>query len=118
MPRLEKSEANSLFDRDMKILVLGASGMAGHVVALYLQEQGYNVIAYTRQPFQYCENIIGDVTDTEKFKHILSGNNYDAVINCIGLLNQFAENNPANAVFINSYIPHFIADTLKIEKHD
>lgn len=55
MPRLEKSEANSLFDRDMKILVLGASGMAGHVVALYLQEQGYNVIAYTRQPFQYCE---------------------------------------------------------------
>lgn len=75
----------------MKILVLGASGMAGHVVALYLQEQGYNVIAYTRQPFQYCENIIGDVTDTEKFKHILSGNNYDAVINCIGLLNQFAE---------------------------
>ena len=100
----------------MKILVLGASGMAGHVVALYLQEQGYNVIAYTRQPFQYCENIIGDVTDTEKFKHILSGNNLDAVINCIGLLNQFAENNPANAVFINSYIPHFIADTLKNRK--
>lgn len=97
----------------MKILVLGASGMAGHVVALYLQEQGHDVTAYTRRPFQYCENIIGDVTDTENLKHFLLKGNYDTVINCIGLLNQFAENNPANAIFINSYIPHFIVDSLK-----
>lgn len=97
----------------MKILVLGATGMAGHVIALYLQEQGHDVTAYTRRPFPYCENVIGDVTDIGEFKSVLFGGNYDAVINCIGLLNQFAENNPANAVFINSYIPHFIADTLK-----
>lgn len=100
----------------MKILVLGAAGMAGHVVALYLQEQGHDVTAYTRRPFRYCKNILGDVTDTEEFKQILLKDNYDAVINCIGLLNQFADGDPAKAVFINSYLPHLIVNILKNRK--
>lgn len=100
----------------MKILVLGAAGMAGHVVALYLQEQGFDVTAYTRRPFRYCKNILGDVTDTEEFKQILLKDYYDAVINCIGLLNQCAESDPAKAVFINSYLPHLIVNILKNRK--
>lgn len=34
---------------------------------------------------------------------------YDAVINCIGILNQFAEQDKENAVFLNGYLPHFLA---------
>jgi dTDP-4-dehydrorhamnose reductase len=34
----------------MKILVLGASGMAGHVISLYFKEQGYDVTGFTRRP--------------------------------------------------------------------
>ena len=33
----------------MKFLVLGASGMAGHVIAIYLKEQGHDVIGFSRR---------------------------------------------------------------------
>ena len=97
----------------MKILVLGATGMAGHTICLYFKSKGYNVIAYSRSPFLYAENIIGDVFDSERFKSVLLEGKYDAVINCIGVLNKDAENNPSKAVYLNSYLPHLIADTLK-----
>ncbi len=100
----------------MKILVLGATGMAGHTVALYFKEKGYDVVSYSRTPFLYCDNIIGDVFETEKFKSVLVGENFDVVINCIGILNQDAENYPSKAVYLNSYLPHLIADTLKDRK--
>jgi dTDP-4-dehydrorhamnose reductase len=100
----------------MKILVLGATGMAGHTVALYFKEKGYNVVSFSRTPFLFCENIIGDVFETEKFKSILIRENFDVVINCIGILNQDAVNYPTKAVFLNSYLPHFIVDILKNSK--
>lgn len=100
----------------MKILVLGATGMAGHTIALYFKESGHNVISFSRTPFLFCDNIIGDVSETEKLKSILLEGDFDAVINCIGILNQDAENNPSKAVYLNSYLPHFIADTLKTSK--
>lgn len=100
----------------MNVLVLGATGMAGHTVALYFKEKGYNVVSYSRTPFLYCDNIIGDVFETEKFKSILIGENFDVVINCIGILNQNAEKYPEKAVYLNSYLPHLIADTLKYSK--
>lgn len=100
----------------MKILVLGSTGMAGHTISLYFKEKGHNVVSYSRSPFLYCNNIIGDVFDTEKFKTVLLEGQYDAVINCISILNQDAENNPSKAVYLNSYTPHLIADTLKEKK--
>ncbi|NCB68966.1 MAG: NAD-dependent epimerase/dehydratase family protein [Bacteroidia bacterium] len=97
----------------MKILVLGSIGMAGHVITLYFKERGYDVTAYSTQPFPHCKNIIGNAFETEKFKEMLVADNYDAVINCIGLLNQVADTNQAMAVYLNSYLPHLVADTLK-----
>lgn len=97
----------------MKILVLGSIGMAGHVITLYFKERGYDVTAYSTQPFPHCNNIIGNAFETEKFKEMLVADNYDAVINCIGLLNQVADTNQAMAVYLNSYLPHLVADTLK-----
>lgn len=100
----------------MKILVLGSIGMAGHTITLYFKEKGHNVVAYSMTPFPYCKNIIGNVFETEKFKRLLFDGQYDAIINCIGLLNQVAEENPSKAVYLNSFIPHLIADTLKNTK--
>lgn len=100
----------------MKILVLGASGMAGHTIAIYFKEKGHEIVSYTRSPFIYTDNIIGNVFETDKFKRVLLDGNYDAVINCIGILNQDAEVNPSKAVYLNSYLPHFIADILKNTK--
>ena len=97
----------------MKILVLGASGMAGHTVALYFKEQRYEVHAFARRPFPYCKWIQGDAFDIENLKTIVTTGRYDVVINCIGLLNQFAESAPEKAIYINSYLPHLIVSWLK-----
>ena len=97
----------------MKVLVLGSIGMAGHTITLYFKEQGHDVTAYSLKPFPYCKTIIGNAFETDKFIKMLMERNYDLVINCIGLLNQFAEENPAKAIYLNSYLPHIIADTLK-----
>ena len=97
----------------MKILVLGAFGMAGHTVALYFKEQGYEVHAFARRPFPYCMWIQGDAFDIENLKTIVTTGRYEVVINCIGLLNQFAESAPEKAIYINSYLPHLIVSWLK-----
>jgi dTDP-4-dehydrorhamnose reductase len=102
--------------RKMKYLVVGASGMAGHVIAIYLKEQGHRVTALTRRSFHYCENIIADVTSLPVVTEIIENGNYDAVINCIGILNQFAEENKHQAVFLNSYLPHYFSYITKNSK--
>lgn len=100
----------------MRFLVIGASGMAGHVIAIYLNEQGHEVITLTRRPFPYCENIIADITDLSKVSEVINTGNYDAVINCIGILNQYAEENKQQAVFLNSYFPHYLSFITKESK--
>lgn len=100
----------------MKFIVLGAAGMAGHTIALYLQEQGYDVTAFSISAFPYCKNIIGDAMDKEFLISVLQQGDYDVVINCIGILNQACDKEPSKAVYLNSYLPHLIADTLKYSK--
>ena len=97
----------------MKILVLGASGMAGHIITLYFKEQGYDVTGFTRKPIAYCKNILGDAMNPENVKKAIFSENFDVVINAIGVLNQNAEDHKAMAVMLNGYLPHFIADTLR-----
>lgn len=100
----------------MKILVLGASGMAGHIIALYFKERSYDVTGFTRRPIPYCKNIIGDAMKPEDVKVAIFSDNFDVVINAIGVLNQNAEDHKSMAVMLNSYLPHFIADTLRESK--
>ena len=100
----------------MKILVLGPTGMPGHTIALYFQQQGYDVTAFSDIPFSYCKNIRGNVFEKETFKQILLEGDYDVVINCISVLNEAAEEKKSEAVYLNSYLPHLIADTLKETK--
>lgn len=100
----------------MKFLILGATGMAGHTISIFLQEQGYDVTTFSKNPFPYCKNINGDAMDKTFIVYMLKAGNYDVVINCIGLLNQECDRNPSKAVYLNSYLPHLIADTLKNTK--
>lgn len=102
--------------KKVKFLVLGATGMAGHTIAIYLDEQGHEVTTFSKTPFTYCGNIVGDATDKNLVISILKDETYDVVINCIGLLNQDCDKEPAKAVYLNSYLPHLIADTLSDTK--
>ncbi|MHB1461982.1 MAG: SDR family oxidoreductase [Armatimonadota bacterium] len=97
----------------MKFLVLGSIGMAGHTITLYLKEQGHDVTAFSIKPFPYCENVIGDAMDAEFIKSMLKNVGADVVINCVGMLNQSCDREPSQAVYLNSYFPHFVADALR-----
>lgn len=94
----------------MKFFVLGSNGMAGHTIAIYLKEQGHEVLGFGRSKSKYIKSIVGDALDTEFLKKFILENKFDSVINCIGILNQFAEHNKASATFLNSYFPHFLAE--------
>ena len=94
----------------MKFLVLGCNGMAGHMISVYLQEQGHDVLGFDRHSSKYVRNIVGDARDTGFVKQIIDEGKFDSVINCIGILNQFAEKDKALASFLNSYFPHYLAD--------
>lgn len=94
----------------MKFLILGCNGMAGHQISLYLQEQGHDVTGFALEKSRLLnKSIAGDATDFKTLKKIIQDGKYDTVINCIGILNQFAENNHALATLLNSYLPHFVA---------
>ena len=102
--------------RKIKFLVLGATGMAGHTISLYLQEQGHDVTAFSIKTFPYCKNINGDAMDKSFIVLLLQDSDYDVVINCIGVLNRACNTEPSRAIYLNSYLPHLIADTLRNTK--
>ena len=95
----------------MKFFICGCNGMAGHTISLYLQEQGHDVYGFDLYKSQYIKSFAGNAFDTETLKKVIKDGHYDSVINCIGVLNQFAEQNHALATFLNSYFPHFLAKT-------
>lgn len=97
----------------MKFLVLGATGMAGHTIAIYLKEQGHDVTAFTRRPFPFCRNIISDISNLRLIEKVIQDGDFDAVINCMGILNQNAEINKYQAVLLNSYLPHYLSHITK-----
>ena len=93
----------------MRFLVLGCNGMAGHMISLYLKEQGHEVLGFARKKSKLVNSVIGDASDTKFIKGLVGVNKFDTVINCIGVLNQFAENNRADAVYLNAFLPHYLA---------
>lgn len=93
----------------MRFLVLGCNGMAGHMISLYLKEQGHDVTGFARSESRFVETIIGDARDLDLLKRSIDEGGYDTVINCVGLLNKFAEADHESAVFLNSYLPQFLA---------
>jgi len=101
----------------MRILVLGANGMAGHTISRYFMESGHETHGLSVAPIEYLHTVfICDVLKKDEFSSILQRGDYDCVINCIGILNKAADDHKALAVYLNSYLPHFIVDTLKDKK--
>lgn len=93
-----------------KILVLGCKGMAGHVIKSYLEQtQTYDVWGLARgiEPGRNLINL--DITGSNQIEDILSNEKFDVVINCIGVLNNSAEDNCEQAIWFNSYFPHLLS---------
>ena len=93
-----------------KVVVIGCKGMAGHVVKTCLESTGiYDVWGIAREIDSGQKLINLDVSNTKELESILDNGSFDVVINCIGLLNKTAEDNPELAVWFNSYFPQLLA---------
>ena len=88
----------------MRILVLGKNGMLGHVVYNHFKENGYTVYGTAQ-----TEDIKWDAYENlEGSEDIIKEVKPDAVVNCIGILNQVCEANKPLAVKLNSLLPHYM----------
>ena len=88
--------------------------MAGHLISLYFKEQGHEVVGFARQQSALLDTtVVGDASDFPLIQKTIEEGGFDAVINCIGLLNQFAEENKAMAVLLNGYLPHWLTEITK-----
>src|SRR6266545_2973905 len=92
----------------MKALVLGAGGMAGHVVSLHLREKGHDIDTLSANHPLDAKTTLLDVTNTARLKQFLDAHDYEAVINCIALLVKPSEEHKDLAVLLNAHLPHFL----------
>ncbi|MBA7536669.1 hypothetical protein ES705_28933 [subsurface metagenome] len=94
-----------------RVLVIGALGMAGHMISQYLKSLNkYHVLTLARKKHDSISiDFKCDLEHPKQLEAIISDSNPDFVINCIGILNKFAENNHDTAILLNSYLPHFLS---------
>lgn len=104
-------------NRKFKVLVLGATGMAGHMVYNYLEKTEryimFNTVFRTKLN---NESFICDVRNSKNIVEIIESIKPDFVINCIGALIKESKENPENAVLLNSWLPHFLSHIAIIQK--
>ena len=101
-----------------KVLILGANGMAGHVITTGLREDAFffDIISVARNNSIIKPDCLFDVTDFIELEMLVKKIKPDVIINCVGILNRTAEENPHRAVLINSYLPHFLEFITKNSK--
>ena len=100
----------------MRIIVFGANGMAGHMVALYLHEQGHEVTGFVKKKNEMFPCIEGNALDSKLVRKILSDSDYDIVINCIGILNKAVDAKLAEGIYLNSVLPHYLEECVEDRK--
>ena len=99
-----------------KVLLFGATGMAGHVVYYYLRDTGkYNIINVVYRTPLTDDSIVIDVSNRDAVTDVVQRVKPDIIINCIGVLVKGSKEHPDNAILLNAYFPHFLkkqADTV------
>ena len=79
------------------------------MISLYLSEHGHDITGFDMKPSSLVKSVSGDAMEPGFIKELVGVNRFDTIINCIGVLNQFAENDKARASYLNGYLPHYLA---------
>lgn len=92
-----------------KILLLGATGMAGHISYYYLKETNrYEIVDVVFRNKLTPESIIINISDKIATENLIRSVNPDIILNCIGILIKGSKQHPDNAIYINAYFPHLL----------
>ena len=93
-----------------KVLILGSSGLIGHQVYNYLQDNSDFVlsnISCTRKLNN--ETILLDARKEQYFFDQIRHIQPNYIVNCIGILISEAKQDPKSAMFLNAHLPHKLA---------
>jgi len=89
-----------------KIVILGVRGMAGHIIAKYLDScNRYEIFGIARNDGEYVHSQI-DALDKEALEQYIKHIRPDIVINCIGMLVSQSNEDVVNAIKTNALLPH------------
>jgi len=84
--------------------------MAGHMIQRYLSRLGgFEVVGLARtQDSRFVDHRV-DVENLSQLADVLKAVQPAVVVNCVGVLNTAADDDPERAVLLNSYLPHWLA---------
>lgn len=92
-----------------KILILGSSGMAGHVIFTYLKEHTSHEVLGTTNQTQFGNSTIKlDISNKDQVENLINDVKPDIIINCIGSLIRESKSRPDVTIYCNAYFPHFL----------
>lgn len=92
-----------------KVLIVGATGMAGHMIYNHLDTQGKYILHNTVFRSKLTNNsIICDVRNKDEITKIIQTIKPDFIVNCVGALIKESQTNPDNAILLNAWFPHFL----------
>lgn len=92
-----------------KLLLLGATGMAGHIAYYYLKSTDrYELTNVVFRNELTADSIVLDITDKEATETLVRKISPDIILNCIGILIKGSQLQPDNAIYINAYFPHLL----------
>ena len=94
-----------------KVLVLGSTGMLGHMVYHFLDSTNkYDLYNLSFRNKLNSKTIIEDVSDQQNLSNLINDISPDVIINCIGILIKGSNENLKKAIYINAYFPHWLKD--------
>jgi len=92
-----------------KVVVLGVRGMAGHIIAEYLDRCGkYEIYGVARDSGKYVDRQM-DVLESEALVSYIEDITPDIVINSIGMLVSQSNEDVVSAIKTNALLPHELA---------
>ena len=102
----------------MKVIILGASGMLGHMVLYYFKKKRKNVISYSRSPtnIEWLDESLTRIPEYSKqyISDLIQHHRPCKVINCVAMtdISEYSK----EGHFINSELPTLLAEILDQKK--
>ena len=102
----------------LKILLLGSAGMAGHIIKKELLKisDKFDIVDIARNSNYTRPTYEIDLRNFKSIETLINNHDFDYIINCSGILNKIAEDNPDEAILINSYLPHYLQKITQFKK--
>ncbi|MBH0357119.1 sugar nucleotide-binding protein [Bacillus toyonensis] len=97
----------------MNVLILGGTGMAGHMIYHYLRNHTELTAMYTTRNKLNNDGVYLDLDNNidsiaSDIKSILNKYQINVIINCIGILPQESKQDICKAITLNSLLPHIL----------